>query len=375
MKNIELIYKSNKTERHSQNNSNKIYIKSSYIGSREIYYIIEHINWMRNAHISEELYIKFNSSFFKDGAVICVLEAVFYYCVKFYKINIKYEFNKSIRKSALYQTSLLNKYHLKTLTNKYCLDFCAFDVSKTYIRFIFENGWSGEKTSIAVTNINTFLKGLLISEDLRDSIYELSSELLNNCQEHSDADCLVKIVICPIEDRFTKEKNQMIYINFISFSKINIETKLLQAINQNDFISYSGGEIVKAAYENHKKLFDDNYDASDFSMISIFQKNVSTRKQVINSGGKGLTTFIKHLHGKTIDDDHTQSYVLNGNKSLHFYSQYLNINDDGTIGFNEENNYFEQKPCDKVFFRKNLFFPGIIYNIGIAYIEEENYDE
>ena len=69
------------------------------------------------------------------------------------------EFNKSIRKSALYQTSLLNKYHLKTLTNKYCLDFCAFDVSKTYIRFIFENGWSGEKTSIAVTNINTFLKG------------------------------------------------------------------------------------------------------------------------------------------------------------------------------------------------------------------------
>ena len=198
----------------------------------------------------------------------------------------------------------------------------------------------------------------------------MSSELLTNCEEHSDADCLVKIISCPIEDRFTKKVDEMIYINFISFSNTKIETKLLEIINRGELDKYSGGKIVAKALDNHKSLFNNEYNISDFAMVSTFQKNVSTRENSYYSGGKGLTVFVSRIHNKTSEKQETQSYVLNGDKCLYFYTKYLSIKDDGTIGFNELNDYYNYMPDKNCFMKQENNFPGIIYNIGIVYNKE-----
>ena len=121
------------------------------------------------------------------------------------------------------------------------------------------------------------------------------------------------------------------------------------------------------AYENQKKFFGDKYNINSFAMISAFQKYVTTRKMSKNTGGTGLTTLINALIEKST---HNACYAISGNTNLIFKKEFLTLNNEGLIGFNEKNNYIEMIPDEKVVNVNKYDMNVNIYNL--QFILKEN---
>lgn len=152
-------------------------------------------------------------------------------------------------------------------------------------------------------------------------------------------------------------------------NKIRTQPKILKP-----YLDKDGYEIVRLskngklkAFKNHKKFFNENYNINSFAMVSAFQKYVTTRKMSGNSGGTGLTTLINALIEKSTLNF---CYAISGNTNLLFKKDFLNINEDGLIGFNKENNYIEMIPDKKVVSINNYDMNANIYNL--QFILKEN---
>ena len=55
---------------------------------------------------------------------------------------------------------------------------------------------------------------------------------------------------------------------------------------------------------------------------------------------------------------------MNGNTAIFLKKPYLRLNIDGTIGFNEKNDYFENLPSSQIVHNEKRCFNGTIHNLS-----------
>ena len=200
--------------------------------------------------------------------------------------------------------------------------------------------------------------------------------MVGNACEHAETDCLVDL---DVTSNYRKTINDDLDKNFyygINIAVVNFSDQLIgDDIKKNILYNIENVEAfdrynkIKYAYDNHKKVFDDDYTEEDFCNITSFQHKISGRKNISDTGGTGLTMLIKSLEERS---DAHQCYVLSGNRSIFFLQDYLEYNNDNWIGFNEEKNYFEFKPEDDITSESCIYMPGTAYNLNFILKGEEN---
>ena len=369
MKNIECLFEGIPPINHKKNkdiNKDKLIINKKMFSSESIFKIIEHFNWKIMHNNNVRVKIEVQCSIIGDDATLIVFESMLYYLIKNYNFDIQYTFkvNKNLVGYELYKLSNLIKYDNKKIDK---LDFIQnyeknFDISMHHYKKVCINSKENKKSeylSLLYDDICNFLKNNYINQNYYEALGETIAEIVGNCLEHSDTDTILDIKIT----RSYKDNNECKFVNVtvISFTKEKFGEKLKQFIFNEEKGFNSSNEIVKKAYNIQCKKFNNNYSIDNFLMVSAFQKNVTTRKNSEGSGGKGLTRFIETLIDLSIDDF---CYVMNGNTIIFLKKTFLKLNEDGTIGFNTENNYIENLPNSQTVVNSNKCFNGTIHNLS-----------
>lgn len=93
-----------------------------------------------------------------------------------------------------------------------------------------------------------------------------------------------------------------------------------------------------------------------------------TEDSKIKNGGTGLPTFIKNVMSKC---SASFCYLMTGNKFIFFNDEFMKVNEDGTIGFNTENDFKGSPPDVKTLKLRGdteydlwYNFNGICYNLN-----------
>lgn len=221
----------------------------------------------------------------------------------------------------------------------------------------------GDYLSKLLTNIDIFLKSFDIDGTYRDSISEVISELIGNACEHSDSNCLFDLDVttdyCKVD---SSGKYFGINVAIVCFSDILIGDGIKSKIFDEKFLK-GRYNVVKDAYNNHKKFFSDMYKEEDFFNIAAFQHKISGRKKHSETGGTGLTKLIKSLQEKS---DATNCYLVSGNRALFFHQDFLIYDNNKWIGFNEENNFLDCAPDERILDYCCVYMPGIAYNLNFV---------
>ena len=352
---------------------NKVIVNQNYLSGREIYYLFEHIKWMELHNIKSKCTICLRCMAFRSSDVINVLEILMLYLASCFEKQfcIIFDRKKELNTNLLYINSLLHLYDGKFLDAEYCNAFHKDIYTPHHYRHVVcydkVKELNTPELSIINDNIKYTIQNGHANYDLACEAAESVTEMIGNVVEHSKTSCLVDIKIC-------RNIDGMLYVslNVVSLSSIFIGTKLLNLIkeNKNDF---SGSQIVYRALPNHRELFDENYDPISFSFICSFQNTVSTREDVKNSGGTGFTTLIKNIHNKSFNKNY-DSYILSGNNTLYLRNDYLKTDANGIIGFNDNNDFYGNKPNENILKKEKTTFPGTIFcvNLLTEYIEYEN---
>lgn len=369
MKNIECLFEGIPPINHKKNkdiNKDKLIINKKMFSSESVFKIIEHFNWKIMHNNNVRVKIEVQCPIIGDDATLIVFESMLYYLIKNYNFDIQYTFkvNKNLVGYELYKLSNLIKYDNKKIDK---LDFMQnyeknFDISMHHYKKVCINSKENKKSeylSLLYDDICNFLKNNYINQKYYEALGETIAEIMGNCLEHSDTDTILDIKIT----RSYKDNNECKFVNVtvISFTKEKFGEKLKQFIFNEEKGFNSSNEIVKDAYNIQSKKFNNNYSIDNFLMVSAFQKNVTTRKNSEGSGGKGLTRFIETLIDLSIDDF---CYVMNGNTIIFLKKPFLKLNEDGTIGFNTENNYIENLPNSQIVVNSNKCFNGTIHNLS-----------
>lgn len=376
MNNVNKIFnKVSPIDHRSSKNSkkHKIYINGHIFCSTSITKLLEHIKYIvENKLKFFHLRITINTKYIADEATLITFEILLYYLIKNHICDVTYTF--IIDRGSLgyehFRTSNLYRYNTKKVNNEEFM--CLFE-KETYIyqnhfrKMCINNDKNkrGVFLSVLISEISTFLFAYDIEESYAEGLSETITEIVGNSLEHSDGDCLLDIKIAI--NRAGNYKN--INVTTITISDTLLSSNIREYIENNNKDSYSPrNEIVLQAYENHRKFFSETYDIDSFSMISAFQKYVTTRKNAKMSGGTGLTTLIKQLKNKAKKD---YCYVLSGNDILYFKEPFLDLTEDGLIGFNENNDYISSIPKNDIIYKIENSFNGTIYNLSFILDERK----
>lgn len=355
----DLLFCNVNAKNHSLENcyiDNKIRIKENGFNIKCVYKIIEHIKWINENIENGSTKILIDSKFIVDQVIILILESVIYHALKVLNISIRYRFNlnQDTLGYKFYMNSLLYKYNNHNIEKeRYIKDYekeCTIYGNHYRKRNI--KSEDKIKLSITMDEISTFLKNLSLEEEYSDSLSEVIIEIIGNAVEHSGSSCMANINVL----RNIKNKEKIIDIAIVDYSDIYFGTGIEEYLKSDDKYLYNEkNRIVLDAYNKHKEYFSSNYKLSDFSMVSAFQKNVSSRKGTPCTGGTGLTTLIKALIDKSIAN---YCYACSGETILFFDKKFLELTPDGLIGFNKKNDYINSIPNLEVVSRN-------LYNINV----------
>lgn len=334
---------------------NTIKIKDRNFSIKSVYKIIEHIKWIYTNFQESEIKIIITSQHIVDQVIILILESVIYYSLKKLNLRIKYRFSL-INNTLGYQffkNSLLYKYNNKRIDSSNYID----DYEKKCI--VFGNHYrkrcgnsDNKELSITMSEISSFFRNLLLEEEYSDDLSEVIIEIIGNAVEHSGSNCMSNINVL----RDKKSKTSIIDIAIVDYSKAYFGTGIEEYINSKEkFLYNEKNKIVLEAYNNHKEYFSEEYKICDFSMLSAFQKSVSSRKNSQLTGGTGLTKLIKALIDKSIAN---YCYASSGETILLFKKEFLDLTEDGLIGFNKKNDYINEIPDFEIISRN-------LYNINV----------
>lgn len=351
--------------------NNKIRIKDNYFSIKSIYKIAQHFKWMKENMSICETKIIIDSDFIADQAILTLMESIIYFVINEWKFKVTYRF--SIKENVLgyqiFKKSILFKYNNKKIIiddyNKEYNKKTAINVD--HFRKVCENNEENRKgnfISITMDEVDTFLKCFEFDDEYRNELAEVIVEIVDNALKHSNGDCILNLNV--LKNDYHKYK--YVDVAVVVIDDIFIGKEIVEYIKKEDKSEYSEkNRIVLEAYENHKKFFGEKYNINSFAMISAFQKYVTTRKLSKNTGGTGLTTLINALIEKSTLNF---CYAISGNTNLIFKKEFLNLNDEGLVGFNEKNNYKEMIPDQKVVSINQYDMNVNIYNL--QFILKEN---
>lgn len=380
MINIEKIFEGISPVDHrtsKKQNKHKIEINGNFFCSNSIFILLEHIkyiidNKIKNFHFK----IVINTKYIADEATLIVFEMLLYYLMKNNICDITYTFIVDMKVLGYTQFKMSNlfRYNTRKINREEYIKLFETEkyIYKNHFRKVCFNNTenkNGKFLSILISDINTFLSAYNIEDEYAENLSEVITEIVGNSLEHSDGDCILDVKI--LVDDVNNFKN--VNVTTITISDILLGSNLRKYIENNNKELYSPrNEIVMRAYENHKKLFAETYDINTFSAISAFQKYVTTRENAKMSGGTGLTTLIKELKNKAKRD---YCYVLSGNDVIYFKEPFLDLTEDGLIGFNKDNNYISNIPSQEVTYKSKNKFNGTIYNLSFILEERKEKNE
>lgn len=233
----------------------------------------------------------------------------------------------------------------------------------SYTRILLSRDSINEITisSSIMVEITNFLKQHFDDEIYLSAVPEVISELVDNVRNHTNSECIIDINITEATRRNSDEKFKCINIGLISFSENRLFDSLAENIKMKKYsIDDPVYERIYRAYENHEKYFDEDYNEEQFFFISTFQRGVSTRDVGSEVGGTGLTTLVEQIHGKS-DDNY--SYMMSGKHCFFFNEEYLKIDCNGNIGFNDTGDFVNDMPEKDLFVKSYIDFPGTLYHL------------
>ena len=202
------------------------------------------------------------------------------------------------------------------------------------------------------------------NNEFASALAEVSTELVNNANEHNEADCMLDI---DIGDEYVKKDGSDgvyygISLSVISFSSKTLPDQLTEKITQGRFTGKRYG-IVADAFEKHKEFFNEDYGKRDFFMTAAFQDKITGRIASDSSGGTGLTRLIQTLEEYS---DSSKCYVVSDNRVLFFFQELLGYDKNGWIGFNRENDFQNLPPETGVLKESPIIIPGVAYNLSFV---------
>lgn len=338
--------------------------------------IKEIIGFIRSAHIKYNaigipIILDLGNIVFEDKLTYIILECICNFAMS--KLGRKIIISCSVKKSIWtegIQSSVLpilstgKPGSFEKFQNKFMHEI----YERHYRRIVLADEWRDKYlNSKIMEQIDWFLKNLLVDKEYRDAMAEVISELVGNVHDHTTGDCLIDI---DVTTDYNKENADGKYYGLnlvvINFSDNLFGQEIKKKIEDGD-IQNERYEIVKCALQNHKILFDGHsYTEEDFYNITAFQHKISGRKNYTN-GGTGLTKLIYSLEERS--DTH-KCYMISGNRSVIFRQELLNYSSDKWIGFNEINDYLNNKPDDGVIAESYIYIPGTAYNLNFAIRKE-----
>ncbi|MGX7202406.1 hypothetical protein BCR22_07450 [Enterococcus plantarum] len=272
---------------------------------------------------------------------------------------------------------LLNNSDQKS-NNKYATKFKAEMYNQHYRSLIAFDKERDLKTNYLgkfQQELELFLKIFNLSKVHIDKISNVMTELVGNAGEHGDSDCLIDI---DITDNHTKlvddveQKGQYYGINIaiVSFSDKLVGDDIKSKILENKF-KEGRYKYLSEVYLNHLRMMkeDTNYKEEYFWNIAALQDKISGRKNLLSSGGTGLTVLINSLQQEAENDT---CYMLSGNEVIFFKKEFIEFDSEGWLGFNTQKNFYNYAPDSEILAESVVFMPGTAYNLNFVMKKEEN---
>ena len=303
-----------------------------------------------------------------DKLTIQLLECIVYSLIVDYgyRVIIDIKLKKQIHTEGFAFSPLQHLQYRKHNVDEFVKSFES-GTALNYYRKVIPIEWStnGNLGSIIFSDIICTLKNCDLDEEYAESLAEVITELVNNANEHNCSDCLIDM---DISDDYSKRDDPEgvfigVNVSVLSFSQCLIPDLLKKKIVDSNELDGRYKKVLEA-YNNHRSFFDDEYDDSDFFKIASFQDRISGRPSTSSSGGTGLTKLIKSLEDHS---DGSSCYVVSGKRALYFLPEYLDMNADGWVGFNESNDFINTPPNKDVFQTSPIFIPGVAYNLNFIY--------
>ena len=371
---IEKIFDKISPRNHSIGSSflnNKIRIKDRSFSIKSIYKIVEHFKWMKEYMTNCETKIIVDSEYIADQAILTLMESIIYFVINKWGFKVTYRFSikENVIGYQIFKKSLLFRYNNKKIViEEYNEAYNKnINIEGNYFRKVCKNideNRIGDFISKTMDEIDIFLKCFEFDDEYRNELAEVIVEIVDNALKHSNGDCILNLNVLK-SDYF---RYKYVDVSVVVIDDIFIGKEILEYIKKEDKSEYSKkNKVVLRAYENHKKFFGEKYNINAFAMISAFQKYVTTRKMTNNTGGTGLTTLINALIEKSTDNF---CYAISGNTNLIFKKEFLMLNSDGLIGFNEKNDYIGMIPNEEVVSVNKYDMNVNIYNL--QFVLKEN---
>lgn len=385
MRNIDLLLKSNKISKKKitfKDGAVQIRISGGLFTGSTLKSIIESVNEVHCLYKGMKIPIEFHfgRTEFIDKLTFVLFECLCYdlihnyghYVQVFMEVDIEGDIHTAgIMSSPLLLLNGTKKEKVMKYQDRFKMDLYG----KHFRRLI--NGNEKENTNYLgrlYEEIDSFLKPFGIEEESRDKIGIVISELVGNACEHGVSDCLVDIDVAPNYTKVVKnvpDGNDYCGINIavVNFSGILLGSGVFENVIQNaDKLKSDRYSSVILAYRNHSKMFSQDYTIEDFCNITTFQHKISGRGENSITGGTGLTKLIQSLEQRS---DAYRCYVVSGNRSVNFYKELIEYNDDKWIGFNENKDYISNIPSQTddrhaVISESLMFMPGTGYNLNFV---------
>lgn len=337
--------------------------KINILTFRNILYLIKEVS---DFETIKEIFLNFESKSFQDQTSILILEYILYFLIANNDLTIKISFNELDKSHNLYdifnQTTIFRCIDNFVLNNKDFIELFEEEFYKKQIirKFIGVNKFIDHKDrkkcpSNILQQMNRFLNENRISRNVSENISQVISEIVDNILSHSEGNA---VLFVSIGNNINNEiKNRLINVSILNYSGPLIST-LLKDKHVNNSLNQKSKEIIDNALKYHNLNFNDYYDEDSFYFISAFQKNVSIRN--LSNNGRGLPFLVKVLKNNAHKDE---SYIISGKDKLILDKNYLNLKSDGTIGFNESNDFYTDIPSFKLLKRNDFHFNANAYNL------------
>lgn len=208
-----------------------------------------------------------------------------------------------------------------------------------------------------------------IPEQFLESFYEVACEIVSNACEHGKAPCISQVkVLSGFSEKKTGKPIVYVSSSFVSFSSETISSTLKEFITISN-THEKGEENVRTALSMHDRFFTEGYDEDSFYTLSAFQLGVSSRQLFgQGGGGTGLTQLLRELQKHALAE---RCYVLSGNTCLFFVKDQIEVNEDGTVGFNSTGDYFNAPPSPECHAKQEYSFCGTLFNFVFIIEEKE----
>ena len=366
MKNIDLLLSNvNPVQHTSLFGKNRVEVKETILSGNGIYFLLEHIKWMEKRNIRVKTEVLFKCYFFKSSDVVNVIELIMLYTALHFENLFVFSLahSKLLENNILYINSLLPAFSNKTIGKSFISSFHKNIFTQTHYRRVVnynETSNYDDTLSIICDEIKYTIKNGCNNVDLAIEASESTIEMIGNVLEHSQSDCIVDVKVA-----LNNEQRIYVSLNVISLSSVYIGNRLMELFDYGNSLDFSGSSIVSKAFQQHKFLFNNLYDYSSFAFVCSFQNTVSTRANITQSGGTGFTTLLKNIHNKSFNEEYA-SYILSGDNTLYFKNQFLNVDENGIIGFNVENDFYHKKPDDNILKKERIAFPGTIFCVNLV---------